>query len=716
MDLSLAPAPALPAARRVLARARASWRRALLLRVLAASLALLLGAAALLLAIDLLHPLAAPARALLRWLPLAAAAGPPLLALRRLVPGPDDRRLALLVEERHPQLESALSTLFDAAGDGPVARAFRARAEALLGGVDGAGVAPLRLRRPASALALATAVLPLLLALAPGGPAGAWQRWALLLETGAAGAAGARTAAATPAGAAGATPAGGLAAARLTVEPPAYSGLPAREWEGEGLLAALPGSRIRARGVAAGGAEVRARVIGGAELAVRSADGWSVEWTLGAAERGLELEAVGGGEVVGRRIVPLLALADHPPTLELTEPAEDLVVAAPRGTIVVRASATDDHGVAGFHLGWIRSRGSGESFSFEEGRWAWDALERAGRTVRGAHRLDLGALGLRPGDVLHLRAVARDGNTVTGPGEGVSRTRMIRIAREDEMAEVTTLTGFPIEAEREPVLSQRMIILLTERLLARAPGLERDALFREAAGVADEQARLREQVGDQALAPTTGAEEAHDHEAHDHDADPILGVNRPLLEAYNLMWSAEGSLRIAELRESLPFQYEALRILQEMRQAERVFLRGRQPVAPIDVAAARGTGKMEGVEPVGRTAGSPAPSARGRLAELEALLPRLRALEPQAASVELGGLAARLLADPAVDAGSAALVVRAAEAARLGQPGEAARLLVRARALLAPGGAVEGATLAPAAPGGDPRAAEYFRNLGARRP
>ncbi len=715
MEASVLTAPPLPAARRLLRGARRSWRRTLLVRAALASLAVAVGGAALLLALDLVYPLPPGARAVLRWLPLGGGAVPLAIALRRIVPGPDDRQLALLLEERFPQLERTLSTALETIQDGPVARAFRARADARLAEVDGSHVAPLRSVGLTAALATGAVALTLVLAAAPSGADGVWQRWVRLAETGGPGAADRDPAApGSQAGPRGAAAADALSALEVTVEPPAYSGLPARRWEGEEVLSALPGSRIRVRGEAVGRAEVSARVIGGSELRVLPGERWTTGWTLAAGERGLSLESSIDGAVVGRRIVPLAPLPDSPPAVEWSGAAEDLLVASPRGEVVLRAGARDDYGVAEFYVDWIRSRGSGESFSFEEGRWAWSGVGRERSTLLGEHRIDLGGLGLEPGDVLHLRAVARDGNTVTGPGEGVSRTRMIRVALPDEMAEVTTLTGFPIEADREPVLSQRMVILLTERLLARAEGLEREELVREAEEIAGEQARLRERVGDQALAPSSGAEEVEAAGSHDHDANPVLSVNRPLLEAYNAMWAAEGSLRIAELRESLPYQYEALRIMQEMRQAERIFLRGRQQVAPVDVAAARGTGELDEALPAPRTPVRAAPAVAGRRAELESLISGLERLEPRAASLELGALAGRLLAEPAGDAAVAALVVRAAEAARMGHAEEALRLAVRARALLSPGAAVAGGASAPGAVL-DPAAAGYFRLLGARR-
>jgi hypothetical protein len=57
--------------------------------------------------------------------------------------------------------------------------------------------------------------------------------------------------------------------------------------------------------------------------------------------------------------------------------------------------------------------------------------------------ISIDSLGLKPGDIVHLRAVARDANDVSGPGIGVSETRSIRIARSDEYDSVAVDAAAP---------------------------------------------------------------------------------------------------------------------------------------------------------------------------------------------------------------------------------------------------------------------------------
>nr|MBA2243488.1 hypothetical protein [Gemmatimonadota bacterium] len=706
--------------------------------------------------LDLLLPLAAAARELLRFLPLAAAAGVLLVTAIRIARPPPASRLALLAEERLPGLENRLLTALELRGEGPVARAFWMEAETRLAGADVHRVVPLRVRVPLLALGLALAMGTAGVLLFPGASAEAWNRWLHPEDSYESAWREIRSEVVPGAPAAPLAPAFGEL--RWSIRPPAYTGQPERRVRDEELISALPGSRIRVQGRDPGsGSTVRATLIGGGVLSPRQARGeWSVAWTLGDGERGLSLEALRGEEVVARRVVPLVIEVDQPPEVALRAPEEDVVLASTQLRIHVRASASDDHGIGDFRLTWIRTSGSGESFSFAEGELQWSELRREGSAVHGEQSIDLEALGMKPGDVLHVRAVARDRNTVTGPGEGASPTRVIRIALPEELHTVTTFEGFPLKTEENPLLSQRMLIIMTERLRERAARIGPEATTRDGAAIAYDQGRLRSRVGEQIFTRSTGAmqdpnapisfeerggqghehagEEEHretrsreevleaasaatgtgrpEEQVHRHDEAPIIDVNRTLLQAYNAMFEAERFLQQGEPVAALPHQHVALRILQQMQEGERRYARGEVRVQPVDVAEVRGTGKIEDVQPVSRSPGLAAPSARPLLAELDRAAASLDTRAPRDLSLELSALAARLLAEAAAEPAAAALVSRAAEALRAGRRADARALLGQARARLAPRS--EGGSALPLPAAVDPATADYFRRLRGR--
>ena len=748
-------APTLSAAERVVAGVRRAWRRSVVMRVLVLAPAVFVAAAVVLVAADLVAPMGAAVRAVLRWVPPVLAAGVLGWAARRVARPPADARLALLAEERIPALGNRLATALEMEGapDGPVRRAFLDDAERQLASVDLRGVAPARVRVPAQVLGASLAIVAAFALLAPHAAAEAWRRWTdprdayetrwkeVRAET-------------IPRADAGPVPP--FDELRWRIDPPAYSGLPATTGRGDEALAALPGSRIRLwshfsnrwSGVAA------ARIGVGALPVRRRGNEWVVEWTQTPAERGISLEARAGGGVAARRILPVTVLPDNPPDVTLTRPETDLVLATGTGRVTIRAAAVDDYGVGGFLLTWSRTRGSGESFEYVDGQWAFASVARSGKTAAGTLTLDLAALQLQPGDVIHVRAVARDRNAVTGPGESVSRTRVIRVARPEEMDEVNTDVGFPTELPENPVLSQRMLIIRTERLRDRARAMPAPALREDAADIAFEQARLRERVGEQvftratggaqdpfadlSFTETSGAPHSHQEETapatsqsreaevleeaseatgrgtmdevtHKHDADPILDVNRTLSRIYDLMWASERALAQSDPTGSLPHQYAALELIQEMRRTDRLLPRGGVKVDAIDIAAARGEGKIDEAAPAGRSAGAAVPSIRPLLADLDRATAELGRRPARAASLELSALAGRLLAAPGTDRQGAALVSRAAGEAAAGRTDEARGLLRRARGVLAPEGGARARVVPTAA---DPAAAEYFRRLG----
>lgn len=696
-------------------------RNRVLLRAAVRGAGIALGTAAALFAIlfvvDALAGLPAGVRRPVRWLPVLALFGAilPVLRTRRLA---TTARLSRLVDERS-DAGNVMSTRLTPNTSGPVADAFRARADLALGSVEPKRIVALDAGGAWGWAAASTTLLVLLL-VGTSDPDSLRARWLAPVDE-----------ARVDAVADGAGPGEAAAAALPTLggleilfQPPAYSGIPQSRLEDGRTLTALPGTRVSIRGDGTALPEdLDVEVVGRGPLTPRAVDGgWSVAWTVGPDDRGISVAAVTSGEVVDRRVIPLRLTRDRAPSVSLVEPSEDLVLATASATIPIRARALDDFGVRTLTLHWVHSRGSGESFDFSEGTWPWDSEAIVESGVEGSYQLALPELSLAPGDVLHVRVTAEDGNDVTGPGLGASATRQIRISRESDLSDITTLVGFPIEREREPLLSQRMIILLTEELQDSAPSLDREALLAEARSIADEQARLRGRIGEQIFSRATGAmqdpEEHLDFEegeaevfldelenaaaqgpvidpetgianianveipAHDHDSDPIVAINRSLLTVYNYMWDAERDLRAALLDPSLVPQRLALDLLQELRDAERVFARGRVAVAPVDVPGVRGTGEVDDAAPVRRTPGEASSRTTEEVVEvLDDLLAESPVATGRTASVQISGLALDLL-EALDDPQASEVLVEAATFAQEGAPEAVRARLSAARRIL----------------------------------
>jgi hypothetical protein len=380
------------------------------------------------------------------------------------------------------------------------------------------------------------------------------------------------------------------------------------------------------------------------------------------------------------------------------------VLRVPHGTIALSANATDDFGIGSASFEYIISSGEGETFTFRSGTLG--AIKPNASRASLTASLALDGLSLKPGDIVHLRAVARDENTVSGPSEGVSETRSIRIARTDEYDSVAVDAAGPSDADKS-MISERMLITLTEALDAKRRTLPRDTLITESHAIATDQQTLRRSVGELVFTRLTGDPTGEEHTGDDSaraktmtdllaraDAatnqnvdpidfeggeSPVVAVNKPLLEAYNAMWDASTSLELGETNAALPHMRAALAAIQRARQAERVYLRGSPPPVIVDVAKIRLVGKDKGASSA-RAGVAPLDSASRQRAERFGRIVELSAHDPRAAIDSLLLLRIDVLGENSTFASA---LQDAARAMRAGKSADATAALARARRALA---------------------------------
>jgi hypothetical protein len=633
-------------------------------------------------------------------LPLALFTGTVVLAhglfgRARAAATASDETIALWFEQRIPALRYALVTSVEPRFAGQVAALEREAEHAPLE-QEVAAAARNALRRPAIFTAVLAAALLIM-------PDGAVAR----VTAPAPGDALARV------GAAARAADDPLATLVVRVTPPAYAGRPVRSYDDPSTIAALAGSRVRIEGRGTG---VRAAVGADTLAARQSGAEWAVALPLPLQPTAVRLLAAGGA-----RVLVLDPVTDSVPTVRLDEPVRDSVLRTPTGTVRLHAEVGDDIGLASASFEYIVSSGAGETFTFRSGTVGAQRFDAGVRSVTLVAALALDTLKLGPGDLIHLRAVARDRNDVTGPGLGASETRTLRIARPDEYDSVSVDPMPPTEPEKN-ALSQRMILQMTEELHARQPRISAAELQRESRRIAVEQTRLRKRVGEVVFLRLgeDGGEHAHfAGDGHEHgqetlldpegilaaaeaasargaaqldethgDETPVVAINRPLLEAYNHMWRAATALETAEPGEAIPWMRRAIEALQRARAAERIYLRGRPPRVVVDIAKVRGTGKETGEANVRTPREAADPERAARLARFDAAL-GLVAAAPSAAADSL--LLLRLTV-PEEERATARALDSAAEAVRHG--GDVTVALSVARRALA-GTPVRSAGLSP---------------------
>ena len=542
-------------------------------------------------------------------------------------------RVALWVEERTPSLRYALVTIADGVQSPTLEE------QAL--GTPWWTEAQRAMLRSLIVPALAAASIVLL---------------ALWLPAVRGGAGGERTTGASKSAADAAKVADVLAVVHVAVIPPSYAARPTANVDDPTSVEALVGSTITVSGK--GDAS---RLTASADSAPRSiaqlGSGWSLALTMPARPAIVRLHSDAGRD----RLIVLAPIIDAAPAITLLMPAHDTIVRRAMGSLALRAQLRDDIGLRDAAFELVVSSGSGENFTFRTTTVAHALL--GGRTDGLLEaRVSLDSLALQPGDILQLRAVARDGNNVTGPGVGSSETRALRVARADEYDSVSVDAAPPAEAEGQ-ILSQRMLIDLTVALMKRQASLARPLLVQESQRIAADQRKLRKRVGDvifQRLGAEPLSEEGTDAPEPgkltpeevlkradaatgagagsvmdvEGDETPILAINKPLLEAFNAMWDAGRALEVGEPANALPPMRRALAAIQRARQAERIYLRGKPSTVIVDIAKARLAGKDKGVASIRERRPVIDPVVRRRSATFERVT-ALIARDPDAAADSL---------------------------------------------------------------------------------
>jgi hypothetical protein len=243
----------------------------------------------------------------------------------------------------------------------------------------------------------------------------------------------------------------------VTIEPPAYSGMPRREFAaGTQELAALAGSRITARVTSnrplTGG--TLAIFPPGADRSAQDVDGEREDthrvkfvWTTkNAARLGFGVRDVAGTESEPLEVEQKL-LPDERPEVAMREPAGD-ILATPETELPLEATASDDFGLARVAL--VR-----KLVGYRE-RAETEAIQGGERRHEIKGKVNLASYGVLPGQTIELTIEARD----TNPnllGVSVSEPARIHIITREEYAQMlrnqTTLQEF---ADRYAALAEAM--------------------------------------------------------------------------------------------------------------------------------------------------------------------------------------------------------------------------------------------------------------------
>jgi len=299
-------------------------------------------------------------------------------------------------------------------------------------------------------------------------------------------------------------------------------------------------------------------------------------------------------------------------------------------TIQFYNQIADDFGISDAYIIATVSKGKGESVKFREEKLPFDRpINKGSKNLTLSKKINLDSLKMEPGDELYFYIEASDFKT---PRQNVSRSEtFFAVIKDTTSYDFEVESNLGINRMPDYFRSQRQLIIDTEKLIKDKPQLsDKDFKFRSNELGYDQKA-LRLKYGEfmgievesgldveHEESPEHEHEEAHDEEhesddplaeyTHDHDGDnehnlvethkheKDKSTKNPLQEfihdhgdpematlfeeslkvkmhkAMAEMWDAELYLRLYEPEKSLPYQYRALQLIQDIKNHARIYV------------------------------------------------------------------------------------------------------------------------------------------------
>lgn len=328
----------------------------------------------------------------------------------------------------------------------------------------------------------------------------------------------------------------------------------------------------------------------------------------------------------------LEAVADNPPEIEILGLEQYTYFDfSDKKVVELQSTITDDFGIDESYIIATVSKGTGESVKFREEKLNFkEAISKGTKSIRATKTLDLNALKMEVGDELYFYIEAFDEKQ---PKLNVARSETYFAVIKDTVGEQFGVEGtLGVDQMPDYFRSQRQLIIDTEKLIKDKPSISIQEFKSRSNELGFDQKALRLKYGqfmgdesemEEAPAVNESHEEGEDHDhaedqenilkefMHDHDGDnehnlveqhgheheetseepedPLHdylhnhddpeestlfeeSLKTKLRKALSIMWDAELHLRLYEPEKSLPFQYEALKYIQEIKNSARIYV------------------------------------------------------------------------------------------------------------------------------------------------
>jgi len=407
----------------------------------------------------------------------------------------------------------------------------------------------------------------------------------------------------------------GFTRLQAVVTPPPYLGEPPQTVDDPAELTVRAGSLLRLDVGATTGMVWVQEAGADARALHRDASGlFTVQWSPGATTTLVVATGDSAGVATDTRLLPVVVVPDLPPRVRIAAPGRDLAFGSAAHVVKVQVEAEDADGVSALDLRFTRLSGSGETFTFSEGRVPLEVERQDHRRWTAHATWSLAPLGLGDGDAIVYRAVAKDVNPVSDWASSESYT--VEIGRRLEIASA----GFALpDEDRRYAISQQMVIVETERLQAQRAGHAAAEWGEQTALLAMEQRMVRSEV------VFLSGGEVQDEVEEAAQADELQEgrlENRgraEMLRAITQMSRAEARLMAGDTAGALVFERTALEAMQRAFDRRRYFLRTLPERARIDLSRRlSGDRRQAGsfARPPTRTDGDTLAAERAVMAEL----------------------------------------------------------------------------------------------------
>tara|TARA_R110002051_G_scaffold48308_2_gene95321 strand:+ start:74734 stop:76968 length:2235 start_codon:yes stop_codon:yes gene_type:complete len=327
----------------------------------------------------------------------------------------------------------------------------------------------------------------------------------------------------------------------------------------------------------------------------------------------------------------LEAIPDNPPEIEILGLEQYTYFNfSDKKVVQLQSAITDDYGIDEAYIIATVSKGSGESVKFREEKLSFkETISKGTKSTRATKTLDLNALKMEMGDELYFYIEAFDEKQ---PKRNVARSETYFAVIKDTVGEQFGVEGtLGVDQMPDYFRSQRQLIIDTEKLIKDKPTISIHEFKSRSNELGFDQKALRLKYGqfmgdesemEEAPAVIESHEEGEDHDhaedqenmlkdfMHDHDddnehnlveqhehenenatepEDPLHdylhnhdnpeestlfeeSLKTKLRKALSIMWDAELYLRLYEPEKSLPFQYDALKLIQEIKNSARIYV------------------------------------------------------------------------------------------------------------------------------------------------